>query len=179
MAHTLLDPEINDTFGTAKPLHKYACSCGGWRRIYHEDFVPNLQQIESDHSEHQHHAGAEELRAGKPEAEALEDTIRAMAALATASVKATETFHEFVLAHKEAQQKGIGVVVVRRPDGSTTSTPNVFVPVGTAIFMDEPGLFVPSGPLELVPENPSPRYFLDHALPPKPARIIDTGGIAA
>lgn len=162
MAHTLLDPQIDDTFGTKKPLHKYACSCGSWRRIYHEDFLPNMQEIESAHAEHQHHAGAEELRTGKQPGEGVEDILRSMAALAEASVKVAETFQEFVAAHKEASAKGIGVVVVRKADGSTTSTANVFVPRGTAIFMDEPAMFVPSGPLELVPDNPSPRFFLDH-----------------
>lgn len=170
MAHTLLDAEISTAFGTSKPLHKFACSCGGWRRIYHEDFLPNMQEIESSHAEHQHWAGAAELTAPKPNT-ALEDTLRSMAALAEASVRATETFDEFIAAHKDARSRGIGVVVVRRADGSTTSTANVFVPAGTAIFMDEPSLFVPSGPLELLPENPSPNYFLERLPAPRPTLI--------
>jgi hypothetical protein len=148
MSHELLPPVIDDTFGAKTPLVKYACSCGFWHRSGPQDRLPRLQDIESSHEDHRQRAGAEELRAGKPDRpqfphEALEDVLRAMAKIAKESVQAMEAMGEFIAAHKDAKAKGIGVVVVRQADGSTTSTPNVFVAPGTAIFMDEPSATLP------------------------------------
>ncbi len=74
-----------------------------------------------------------------PATDLIDNMIVAMARVSEESVKVEEAIAEFVAAHEQAQAKGIGVVVCRNRDGSTTSTPNVFVKPGTIIFMDEPG----------------------------------------
>jgi hypothetical protein len=75
--------------------------------------------------------------------DALVAIASAMAEAAAASVKAMESLQEFVDAHKTATQAGHGVVVVRNPDGTITSTPNVLLGAGTAVFMDAPGPMAP------------------------------------
>jgi hypothetical protein len=125
-----------------------------------------MQDIESAHEDHRQRAGAEDLRNGvssttpipQPALTTLEDVLRAMAKVAEESVKAAEAMTEFIEAHAAAREKGIGVVVVRQADGSTTSTPNVFVPAGTAIFMEEPNWTPPPVQFEhdepLTPHHP-------------------------
>lgn len=143
MTHTLLSPVMSFDLDPDDVVVKYSCECGSWQRIFREEFRPPFQEIESDHAEHAHHAGAEELRTGKPPEVTLESLARAMAKFAEATFTAAEAMREFNEAYEAAQERGIGVVIVRNADGSTTSTPNVFIPAGTAVFMDCPGLTLP------------------------------------
>lgn len=141
MTHELLSPapEMNTR------LVKYGCSCGTWHRVYHDTLLPRGEEIESDHEDHRQRAGAEELRAGalRPLEAGLEGLLRMMAKVVAESAKAAEAMGEFLSAHEQAKGQGVGVVVVRKADGSITSTPNVFVQAGTAIFVDDPSMTPP------------------------------------
>lgn len=78
-----------------------------------------------------------------PETKTGLDALVAMAtALADASMAAVavmESMQQFVDAHKAATTAGHGVLVIRRPDGTITTTAAVHLEAGTALFMDEPG----------------------------------------
>lgn len=80
------------------------------------------------------------LTAGTPTPEEVFDNvIDALVRLNEAAQRNLEILAEFNVTWDEARDRGIGVLVVRKRDGSITSTANMFVPAGTAIFMDEPG----------------------------------------
>lgn len=146
MAHELLDPTYSHDLEPGHVLEKYSCSCGKWQRLHRLEHSPTLQEIESEHGDHRRLAGAEDLRTGTPPEVTLESLARAMAKFAEAAVKSAEAMKEFNEAYAAAEERGIGVVVARNPDGSTTSTPNVFIPAGTAVFMDLPGIAFPVEP---------------------------------
>lgn len=158
MSHELIGPTV-EGLNT-----RYACSCDHWWRVYHPSMVPTQQEIESDYQLHHHSAGAEDLRSGVLPSPSLESVLRSMASFAKASVEAMEAMGGFLEAHTDAKQSGVGVVVARQPDGSLTSTPNVFVPAGTSLFVDTLG-GVPIAPYRFEPE-PSPKP--DHYLYPLP-----------
>jgi len=137
-----LTGSITTGYGT-DAVTRYFCDCGHWNRTYAATHAPDHEEVASEWEEHRQHAAAEDLRtaATKPTTppatlDALVAIARALADTAKAGVAAAEALQEFVDAHKEATDRGIGVTVARQPDGSLTSTPNVFVPAGTAIFME-------------------------------------------
>lgn len=149
MAHELLDPIYSEDLDPGYVLEKYSCECGKWQRLHRLENSPRIQEIQSEHEQHRRLAGAEELRTGTPPKVpevSLESLARAMAKFAEAAVKSAEAMKEFNEAYAAAEERGIGVIVVRHPDGSTTSTPNVFIPAGTAVFSELPGIAMPIPP---------------------------------
>lgn len=193
--HELQTPTTDDTLAPGSRLIRFACSCGHWWRVFHESMAPRLQDIESAHEDHRQQAGAEDLRTGAiskitPEAgdalDALVQITRALADAAAAGVRAMESMEEFVAAHAAAKDRGIGVTVVRQPDGSIVSTPNVFVQAGTAVFMDSEAISntLKPGPLRLVPDEPitvpaDGLYRLELAAPYQPSyTVVSTPTVA-
>lgn len=152
------------------------CTCDTWRRVWDRNMFPGLQEAEAEHEAHRRHAGAEELRTGAipvikshaPDSlDALVSMTKAIADAAQAMNAANERFQgmidEFIQAHQEACDRGIGVVVVRKADGSITSTPNVFLKPGQVVFMEDPETLlgdIPGVKLTMAPEVPEylPRY---------------------
>lgn len=177
MLHELLPAMTDDIFESRDPRVTYTCSCKLWHRTYRQSQLPRYAEVESNHFDHAHRAGAEDLRTGAPRSpqEELERVLRAMARVVVEAAKAAETMGEFIAAHKDAKVQGVGVVVVRQSDGSHTSTPNVFVPAGTAVFIDEPSTSPPTLPgfTQSLPVVHISNYA------PRPRTVLESGGLVA
>jgi hypothetical protein len=138
------------------------CSCGFWMRAYDLQHMPPVEDIESDHEEHRQRAGAEELKTTPPATTGLDALVNmtramgdAMKAMAEWGATIEAFMTEFTKARKEAAKNGVGVVVVREPDGSLTSTPSVYVEDGAVLFIDSPATTDAPPQLRLVPD-PAP-----------------------
>ncbi|QAY16190.1 hypothetical protein SEA_SONALI_78 [Arthrobacter phage Sonali] len=152
------------------------CSCDQWRRVWNVKNFPGVQEAESDHQAHRQAAAAQALQAPaqpvlrQPEAaaslDALVNMTRAIGDAARAMQEATATLHdqidEFIQAHQDSCDRGIGVLVVRKADGTITSTPNVFLKPGQVVFTEDPETYFAGLPVKIsmAPEVPEylPRY---------------------
>lgn len=86
---------------------------------------------------------------------AMDAIISAALAMAKAGAGAAKALEEFTDAHSAARRNGVGVLVVRRPDGTITSTPNVYLAPGVVLYTDDPGS----------PWQTTPAPFVDAAAP--------------
>jgi hypothetical protein len=152
------DPEpepVKHTLGPAavdsdRGIVHVSCSCGRWDERWAEGpMAPGWMDVEHAHRAHVLHSTRrritpERARVTPPQfppglAPGLDALISAAKAMADAGAQTQAALEEFVDAHKAAQRNGVGVLVVRRPDGTVTSTPNVYLSPGTVLYVDEPG----------------------------------------
>jgi hypothetical protein len=120
------------------------CSCGQWSERWEEGpLAPGWLDVEAAHKRHA--AGTERARVTPPQfppgtgAPGLDALIAAARAMADSGAGAQAALEEFTDAHAAARSNGVGVLVVRRPDGTVESTPNVYLAPGTVLYMDDPG----------------------------------------
>jgi hypothetical protein len=130
------------------------CSCGQWSERWQEGpAAPGWLDVEAAHRAHA--AAGNRKRLTPPQfppgiAPGLDGLIAAAKAMAEHAQTAAAALQEFAEAHAAAQANGVGVLVTRRPDGTITSTPNVYLAPGTVIYADGPGPWTAPGAVEFI-----------------------------
>lgn len=135
-----------------------ACSCGEWGNRWEEGLnAPGWLDVEAAHRAHADGAPARVSPPQFPPAPnpAMDAIISAALAMAKAGEHAAKALEEFTDAHAAARRNGVGVLVVRRPDGTIASTPNVYLAPGVVLYTDDPGS----------PWQTTPAPFVDAAAP--------------